>query len=117
MVSIPKVVAVMSCGFLLCLGLSNITLATDKALIEEENPADRNDTRPQAAADKVITIEGEVLRVEGENYFVKMDNDKEIRLHIDKSTRKTGNMGIGDRIKAKVNENHDALSIHSVQSK
>ena len=87
----------MSCGFLLCLGLSNITQAKDKALIEEEKLADQTDTRPQAAADKVITIEGEVMRVEGENYFVKKDNDKEVRLHIDKATKKTGNMGIGAR--------------------
>lgn len=116
MVSIPKVVTVMSCGFLLCLGLSNITQAKDKALTEQQKLEDRTDTRPQAAADKVITIEGEVLRVEGENYFVK-DNDKEVRLHIDKTTKKTGNIGLGDRIMAKVNEDHHALSIHSVQSK
>jgi hypothetical protein len=29
MVSIPKVVGVLSCGFLLCLGLANVTLADE----------------------------------------------------------------------------------------
>ncbi len=37
------------------------------------------------------TITGEVLGVEGDNYFVKGQDGKEVRMHTDKTTR--GNNG------------------------
>ena len=36
------------------------------------------------------TITGEVLRVEGDNYFVKGQEGKEVRLHTDKTTQMMG---------------------------
>ena len=48
------------------------------------------------------TIEGEVLRVEGETYFVQGPDGKEVRLSHQ-----------GDRIEATVNEQNRALSIRS----
>ena len=56
-------------------------------------------------------IDGGVLRVEDENYFVKGQDGKEVRLHTDNTTRKTGHISQGDRIKAKVNKPNHALSI------
>jgi len=69
MVSIPKVIGLMSCGFLLCLGLSNAALATD------DMKADQPDRQGGQAGlkgeqDKLKgghMITGEVLRVEGGN--------------------------------------------------
>lgn len=57
------------------------------------------------------TIEGEVLRVEGDSYFVKKQDGKEVRLHTDKNTKKTGSINPGHRIGAKVNDHNQALSI------
>ena len=60
-------------------------------------------------------ITGEVLRVEGENYFVKGQDGKEVRLHTDATTQKTGNIRQGDRIEADVNDQNHALSIRSAR--
>ena len=55
MLAILKVVGVMSCSFLLCLGLANIASSADTT----------SDTEPSKA------IKGKLLRIEGENYVVK----------------------------------------------
>ncbi|HMF85055.1 MAG TPA: hypothetical protein VK598_01755 [Nitrospiraceae bacterium] len=60
-------------------------------------------------------IKGEVLRVEGENYFVKGQDGKEVRMQIDKTTQKIGSIKEGDRIEAKVNDENHALSIRSAR--
>ena len=88
MVSIPKVVGVLSCGFLLglCLSLNGIH-----------------------------TIKGEVLHVEPSSYFVKQYDGYHVRLHIDEATQVTGHIGQGAHIEAKVNGAHHALSIRSAQ--
>ena len=45
MVSILKVVGVLSCGFLLCLGLSHAVQADDAASAQDEMKADQSDRR------------------------------------------------------------------------
>jgi len=130
MVSIPKVVGVLSCGFLLCIGLSNVAQADNAASAQDEMKADQSDRRQggQEAGEKQMNddmtggqskdgkmIKGEVLRVEGDNYFVKGQDGKEVRMHIDKTTETIGSFKQGDRIEAKVNEEHHALSIRSAR--
>jgi hypothetical protein len=130
MVSIPKVVGVMSCGFLLCLGLSHAAQADNAASAQDEMKADQSDRRQggQEVGEKQLnngpegsdskggkTITGEVLRVEGDNYFVKGQDGKEVRMHTDHTTQKTGTISQGDRIEAKVNDQNHALSIRSAQ--
>ena len=61
------------------------------------------------------TITGEVLRVEGNNCFVKGQDGKEVRLHIDLTTLKAKNIEPGDRIEAQVNDQNHALSIRSAR--
>jgi hypothetical protein len=130
MVSISKIVGVLSCGFLLCLGLSHAAQAGTAAPTTDEMKADQSDRRQggqeagenqmgdemkggQSNDGKMIT--GEVLRVEGDNYFVKGQDGKEVRLHTDKTTEKIGSFKPGDRIEAKVNEENHALSIRSAR--
>ena len=103
MVSIPKVVGVLLCGVLLCLGLSTAAHA---------GPADE----PGASRlERAKTITGELLRVEYGDYFVKGQDGKEIRLHTDKTTQIMGQIGKGDRIEARVTEQNHALLIRVVQ--
>ena len=56
-------------------------------------------------------IEGEVLRVEGSDYFVMGKDGQEIRLYSDPTTRKFGNISQGDRIVATVNDQNHMRSI------
>ena len=60
---------------------------------------------------KVRVIQGEVLRVEGENYFVKDQDRKEVRFQADTTTLKTEQIRSGDRIEAKVDDNNHAVSL------
>jgi hypothetical protein len=117
MVSIPKVVGLMSCGFLLCLGLSNAALATDDMKVgqpeRQGGQAGLKGEQDKLKGGHMIT--GEVLRVEGENYFVNGQDGKEVRLHTDDTTQKTGNIRQGDRIEADVNDQNHALSIRSAR--
>ena len=130
MVSIAKVVGALSCGFLLCVGLSQAAQASNAVPTTDEMKADQSDRRQggQEAGEQQMSkemkgdqstdgkmIKGEVLRVEGDNYFVKGQDGKEVRMHIDKTTQKIGNFKQGDRIEATVNDKNDALSIRSAR--
>jgi len=117
MVSIPKVIGLTSCGFLLCLGLSNASLATDdmKAGQPERQGGQAGLKGEQDKLKGGYMITGEVLSVEGENYFVKGQDRKEVRLHTDATTQKTGDIRQGDRIEADVNDQNHALSIRSAR--
>jgi hypothetical protein len=103
MVSIPKVVGVLSCGFLLCLGLSTAA------------HAGQADEAGASRLERAKTIKGELLRVEYGDYFVKEKDGKEVRLATDKTTQMMGQIKKGDRIEAKVNAQDHAQSIRSVQ--
>jgi hypothetical protein len=128
--SIPKFVGVLSCGALLCLGLSTATQAGYADSAADDMQADQTDRRQggQEVLDKQLTdpvkgaqsqhtktITGEVLRVEGDNYFVNGMDGKEVRLHTDDSTKMTGNIRQGDHIEADVNDQNHALSIRSAR--
>jgi uncharacterized membrane protein YcgQ (UPF0703/DUF1980 family) len=132
MVSIPKVVGVLSCGFLLCLGLSNAAEAgnvpgasdvmktdsqTDRQGFQSDDDKQKNvdDKKGSTRAEGAKTITGELFRVEDGNYFVKVKDGKEVRLHTDKTTQMTGEIKKGDRIEAKVNDQNHALSIRSAR--
>jgi uncharacterized membrane protein YcgQ (UPF0703/DUF1980 family) len=132
MVSISKVAGVLSCGFLLCLGLSSAAQAehapgasdlmktnavTDQQGFQSDDDKQKNvnDEKGSNRADGAKTIKGELFRVEDGNYFVKVKNGKEVRLHTDKTTQMMGEIKKGDRIEAKVNKKNHALSIRSAQ--
>ena len=56
------------------------------------------------------TIQGEVLRVEGNDCVIKGQDGKEVRLQIDLITLKARNIEPGDRIEATVNNQNHVLS-------
>ena len=130
MVSISKVVGLMSCGVLLCLGLSNAAQAEhapspsdvmktdrvdDRQGFQADDDKQKNEKMEGSSAQGSKTIKGELFRIEGGNYFVKIKDGKEVRLHTDKTTQMTGEIKKGDRIEANVNDQHHALSIRSAK--
>src|SRR5580765_1499064 len=60
---------------------------------------------------EVHIIQGDVLRVEGNTYFIKELGGKELSLRTDATTMKAEKIQVGDRIEAKVDENNRALSL------
>ena len=92
MISLPKFVGVLACGFLLCLGLSAAAQADTTASTADRLKTDRSDRRHgvQEAGEKQLkdraggqskggkTITGEVLRVEGNDCVIKGQDGKEM---------------------------------------
>ena len=130
MVSIPKIVGVLSCGLLLCFGLSNAAQAehspapsdvmktdsvTDRQGFQSDDDKQKNVDNEKGSADGAKTIKGELFRVEDGNYFVKVKDGKKVRVHTDKTTQMMGEIKKGDRIEAKVNDQNHALSIRSAK--
>jgi hypothetical protein len=69
--------------------------------------------QPMGSAAKADTkaVKGEVLKIEGENYTVKDDTGKEVKLHVSKDTQKQGTIKVGDKIEAQVEASGHAQSI------
>lgn len=120
MVSISKIVALMSCGLLLWLGLSYTAQAVNAAQASHSaSPADQAGSKggqvgahgPREKLKVGHRIEGELLRIEGKDYFVMGKDGQEISLHSDPTTRKIGNITPGDRIVATVNDQNHMRSI------
>lgn len=102
MYSLIKVVTVLSCGVLLCLGLSQAAYA-GKA---DEEGANR------LAQAKVI--KGDLVRIDYGDYLIKEKDGQEVRLHVSNKTQVMGQLKKGDRIEAKVDDQNNALTIRSL---
>jgi len=97
MLSITKVASVLSCGVLLCLGLSQAAHAAD------EVGANR--------LEQARVIKGDLVRIDYGDYIIKEKDGKEVLVHIDKKTQIMGQVKKGDRVEAKVDDKNSALSI------
>lgn len=136
MMSIPKIIEVMLCSFMLYLSLAIVTYAAQSATkpgapsdaVVRVKQADPCAERPSGQPNFVIcdgetqqgirTVTGEVLHIKGANLLVKQSDGEEVILHIDLSTQMGVRIGPGSRIKAKVNEVEGekyALSISPAQ--
>jgi len=112
MATISKILGVL----LFCvLGLSNAALASDPA-----SPCESRDGQAALKAEQdqrkgVQMIQGEVLRVEGHTYFVKLQDGKEVNLQVDQTTEKP-DVNQGDYIEAGMNNQNHALWIRTDKS-
>jgi hypothetical protein len=118
MVSIPKIIGVMSCSVVLCLGLSNVTGAAEEfglstGVEDTQSCTDKNVEREVGVmncreAQGIHTVKGEVLRVDGDSYLIQGFDGKEVRYRVDSGTKMNGSIRRGDRVEAKVREvNHE----------
>ena len=130
MLSLPKVIGIISCGFLLCLGPFTAAQADYAASLEDILKADQSDRRQggQEAGEKQMKdsdregdqvggskiVKGEVLDVEADNVLVKAQGGTEVLLHTDHTTLKAArNIEQGEQIEAQVDDQNHALSILS----
>jgi uncharacterized protein YdeI (BOF family) len=56
----------------------------------------------QITSNRMLTIEGTVLKIEGDSYLVKDLSGNEVKLRADDKTKKDGNLTVGDRILARL---------------
>jgi len=56
-------------------------------------------------------IKGDLLKIDGEFYVVKEASGKEVRLHVDKTSKLEGTFKAGDKIEAQASPQGHALSI------
>ena len=68
-----------------------------------------------AAPGSQAVIKGDLLKIDGEFYVVKDMAGKEIRLHVDKTSKLDGAFKAGDKIEAQASGKNHALSIKHVQ--
>ena len=117
--SIFKIVCLMSWGLLLWLIGQSHAAQSVNAASHPASPADQLERKggqvgSHTAREKLKVghrIEGELLRVEGKEYFVMGKDGQEIRLQSDPTTRKIGNISQGNRIVATVNDQNHMRSI------
>jgi hypothetical protein len=121
MVSIRKVVGVLSCGCLLTLGLFTAIKAAEKPAAEKMKSSLSEDregdfvTPDEETGQGINTIKGEVLRIKGEHVYIRQSDGKEMHLHTKSTTRMMGEFKKGDRIEAKVNDQNNVLSIRQLK--
>ena len=118
MLSIPKIIGVMSSGVVLCLTLSNAAIA---AVSGGPDCAERKGGHPdllkcnQEIRQGIETVRGDVLRVEGDSLLVQRPDGKEVRVHLDETTQMFGYVGPGERVEARMDKQGHALSIRLAQ--
>ena len=56
----------------------------------------------QITSSRMQTIEGVVLKIDGDSYLVKDLAGNEVKLRADKKTKKDGNLTVGDKILARL---------------
>lgn len=66
-----------------------------------------------AQGDRSIT--GEILRIQEDLYYVKDTSGKEVVLHVDESTQKSGECQEGDNVKAEVTEGDHVLKLEKAE--
>lgn len=115
---------------LLGLGLATETRADNLSATTAQS--DRREGNPEATeqqnagnmqtdqSQQRTTIKGEVVRVDGDMWFIKDARGKEIGLHVDQSTRQPEQEAVdknkikGVVVEAVVDDQHHALSISSL---
>lgn len=93
-----KLIGLIAFAVVLSFGMAAMTYAADQ---------------PMAAGSK--TIQGDLLKIEGEFYVVKDAAGQEVRLHVDKTTKLEGMLKAGNKIQAQATDKGHALSIKPAQ--
>ena len=106
MISTPKIIGIISGGFVLCLSLSDVSQArhnrgTDPCLDRKAPGIEKCGAEMREG---IRTIRGEVLHINGARLLVKQSDGEEVIYQIDLSTQIGGDIRPGNRIEAKVNE-------------
>jgi hypothetical protein len=101
-----KLIGLLGFAVILSFGMATLSFAGgDKAKTGEKAAAEK------MAAPDSQTVKGDVLKIEGEFYTVKDMAGKEVRLHVDKTSKLEGTFKAGDKIEAQASKKGHALSM------
>jgi hypothetical protein len=92
------------------IGLFMFAMALSAGMVTPSYAAD-----DMAAPGSQTAVKGDLLKIDGEFYVVKDMAGKEIRLHVDKTSKLEGAFKAGDKIEAQASEKNHALSIKHAQ--
>lgn len=111
MVSIHKVVGVLSCSFLLCLGLSTVASSADRFNTGHSG----GKIWTVGDMDRFVAgkeVKGEIVKIDGEHYVVREASGAEVRMHVNASTETRSSMTpkVGEHVLAKMDAKGHALS-------
>ena len=68
-----------------------------------------------APGTQAAVVKGDLLKIDGDFYVVKDPTGKEIRLHVDKTSKLDGAFKAGDKVEAQATDKDHALSIKHAQ--
>jgi hypothetical protein len=95
-------------AMLVSLGMISVSNAADPS-------AQSTDKMGKSSSAAAQTVKGEILKVEGENYTIKDASGKEVRLHVDKTTKTHGSLKVGDKVEAEATPAGHATSIKAAK--
>jgi len=90
--------------------IAAMSLHTGTMLTAADSMKDRD--APSLSADRLpqSTVKGTLVKIDGENYWVKVAAGQLMRIHVDKST-KADKVAEGDTIKASITEERHATTL------
>jgi hypothetical protein len=95
-----RLIGLLAFAAILSVGMAPLTYAAEPLA-----------TPGEMAAPGSQAIKGDLLRIDGEFYVVKDTSGKEVRLHVDGTSKLEGTFKAGDKIEAQASDKGHALSI------
>ena len=95
-----NLIGLLAFAAILSVGMAPLTYAAEQMAAPGEMAA------PGSQA-----VKGDLLRIDGEFYVVKDTSGKEVRLHVDGTSKLEGTFKAGDKIEAQASDKGHALSI------
>ena len=95
-----RLIGLLAFAAILSVGMAPLTYAAEQMAAPGE-----------MAAPGFQAIKGDLLRIDGEFYVVKDASGKEVRLHVDGTSKLEGTFKAGDKIEAQASDKGHALSI------
>ncbi|HEY5444813.1 MAG TPA: hypothetical protein VIJ87_10165 [Pyrinomonadaceae bacterium] len=108
--STPKALGILM-TFLLVIGLSVAVQAASMPSAADDKKADQSETTD---GQMQKTIQGDVIRIDGNNYVIEGVDGKEVKLYTDNNTVMSDQIFPRDRIEAKITEKNQALSMFPI---
>ena len=106
-----KLIGLFVFAMILSAGMASLSYAAD----EMAAPGGMAAPGEMAAPGSQTAVKGDLLKIDGEFYVVKDMAGKEIRLHVDKTSKLEGAFKAGDKIEAQASEKNHAVSMKHAQ--